>query len=84
MTSYRDLLGQKLVYAAKTIAESVPRLSAEFLDSAWIAGSVTHSKQKAPRRALLKVLILLIQTGAGDEIRTHDPNLGNWSGPFSP
>jgi hypothetical protein len=33
-------------------------------------------KQKSPRRALLKHLILLIQTGAGDEIRTHDPNLG--------
>jgi hypothetical protein len=33
-------------------------------------------KQKTPRRALLKQLILLVQTGAGDEIRTHDPNLG--------
>ncbi len=33
-------------------------------------------KQKAPRRALLKTLILLDQTGAGEEIRTLDPNLG--------
>ena len=33
-------------------------------------------KQKEPRRALLKALILLIQTGAGEEIRTLDPNLG--------
>ena len=36
-------------------------------------------KQKAPRRALLKPLILLIQTGAGEEIRTLDPNLGKVS-----
>jgi hypothetical protein len=33
-------------------------------------------KQKTPRRALLKALILFIQTGAGEEIRTLDPNLG--------
>ena len=33
-------------------------------------------KQKAPRRALLKQLRSLSQTGAGEEIRTLDPNLG--------
>ncbi len=33
-------------------------------------------EEKAPRRALLKALILLYQTGAGEEIRTLDPNLG--------
>jgi hypothetical protein len=33
-------------------------------------------KQEAPRRALLKQLILLVQTGASEEIRTLDPNLG--------
>jgi hypothetical protein len=33
-------------------------------------------KQKAPRRALLECMIPFIQIGAGEEIRTLDPNLG--------
>jgi hypothetical protein len=41
-------------------------------------------KQKTPRRAFTKSLILLEETGAGEGIRTLDPNLGNGSRPFSP
>src|SRR5690606_28720231 len=33
-------------------------------------------KQKAPRRALLRSLIFLRKSGAGEGIRTLDPNLG--------
>jgi hypothetical protein len=39
-------------------------------------GRIRPGKQKAPRRVPLNILILLDPTGAGDEIRTHDPNLG--------
>jgi hypothetical protein len=43
------------------------------------ASPILHSgprKQKAPRRALLKCLLSFSQIGAGEEIRTLDPNLG--------
>ena len=39
-------------------------------------GQVRPGKQKAPQRAPTKLLIFLRETGAGEGIRTLDPNLG--------
>ncbi|MFN6984373.1 MAG: hypothetical protein ACK4OI_05935, partial [Rhizobium oryzihabitans] len=46
------------------------------LQTADNAPSSKLCQQKAPRRALLKLLIFMKKTGAGEGIRTLDPNLG--------
>ena len=53
------------------------------LQAAYIDWKSNPCKQKAPRRALSNCLIFLWKNGAGEAIRTLDPNLGNSSGQFS-
>ena len=55
---------------------AIQRLSCRCVRSASNARSVELQKQKTPRRAFANYQILLGKFGAGDGIRTHDPNLG--------
>jgi hypothetical protein len=55
---------------------SVRRLAADCIEDAQIDPSDGHSKQKRPRRAVLIFLKSLRDFGAGEGIRTLDPNLG--------
>ncbi len=59
------------------------RTTRQMLSAASPAAPEGAGKQKTPRRASAKRLILLRLSGAGEGIRTLDPNLGNRSGSFS-
>jgi hypothetical protein len=54
----------------------IRRLSADTLDSAQNVTKPGPSKQKRPRRTVFNRLIFLKKFGAGEGIRTLDPNLG--------
>ena len=56
-----------------TISGSLP---ADPLDSAQNDTEPGPSKQRRPRGTAFNLLISLRKFGAGDGIRTHDPNLG--------
>ena len=55
---------------------AIRRFSVNSLDSAWSAIEQRPSKQKRPRRTVFNYLISLKKSGAGEGIRTLDPNLG--------
>ncbi len=54
----------------------VPQLPADRLQLAYSFGDVAPCKQKRPRRTVFNHLISLRRSGAGEGIRTLDPNLG--------
>ena len=56
--------------------QSILQCPADCIECAQNAVYLCSSKQKRPRRTVLNYLIYLKKSGAGDGIRTHDPNLG--------
>ena len=46
------------------------------LPLAYPVGGYASGKQKRPRRTVFNTLILMTKSGAGEGIRTLDPNLG--------
>ncbi len=68
-----SLLGGWTVPIAR---HDIRRLSADPLDSAQNVTKPGPSKQKRPRRTVFNRLISLRKSGAGEGIRTLDPNLG--------
>ena len=53
-----------------------PTMRFQLLTHCLHLGAADPCKQKAPRRALFKQLILRRENGAGEGIRTLDPDLG--------
>jgi hypothetical protein len=62
--------------APPTPRHRILRPSADFIELAQIAVSRRSSKQKRSRRTAFNFLIFLRNSGAGEGIRTLDPNLG--------
>ena len=58
------------------LRRSIRRYPADFIEPAQIAVHRRASKPKRPRRTALNRFIFLKKTGAGEGIRTLDPNLG--------
>jgi hypothetical protein len=67
----RDWVG-----GSPNLRRSIRRHPADFIEPAQIAVRRRASKQKRPRRTAFNFLIFLRKSGAGEGIRTLDPNLG--------
>ena len=68
--------GLDWVGGSPNLRRSIRRYPAYFIEPAQIAVRRKASKQKRPRRTAFNCLIFLRKSGAGEGIRTLDPNLG--------